>query len=69
MATFYSTDAEDAGFRLDHWRDGVTTATIVWRDGGGVTHERDLADEATALRALEWVGAHPRMQLVSFEMR
>jgi hypothetical protein len=31
-------------------------------------HERVLSDEDTALRALEWVGNHPRMTLVSFEV-
>jgi hypothetical protein len=69
MATLITDDDCDDGWRLDHWREGVTTARIVWRDGQGTEHDRVLTDEATALLALEWVGSRPRMTLVSFEMR
>jgi hypothetical protein len=64
----FSADGPDAGFRLDHWREGVTTARIVWWDAEGTSHERVLTDEATALLALEWVRTHPRMELVSFDV-
>jgi hypothetical protein len=68
MATVMDAGSDDGGFRLDRWREGVTSARIRWRDGQGVEHERVLGDEGTALSALDWVGGHPRMQLVAFEM-
>jgi hypothetical protein len=48
MATVMDSGSDGGGFRLDHWRDGVTSACIVWRDGQGVEHQRVLSDEATA---------------------
>jgi hypothetical protein len=45
---------------------GDTEGRIVWREAAGAEHERLIADEATALLALEWVAGHPHMQLVSF---
>jgi len=66
VATFLDGLPEDEGWRLDHWREGASSAHIVWRDGQAVEHERMLTDEATALLALSWVRGHPSMRLVAF---
>jgi len=55
-------------FRLDHFREGVTVAHVVWRDQEGNAHERVTCEEVRALALLDWVARHPRMTLVSFEM-
>ena len=62
MATFFEGLPDDEGWRLDHWREGASSAHIVWRDGQGVEHERTLTDEAAALLALTWVRGHRAKQ-------
>jgi hypothetical protein len=64
----YDSGTSDSGFRLDHWRDGVATARIVWRDGQGIEHERALADEDTP--CWRWSGLAPirALELVSVEV-
>ena len=58
MATFFDGLPDDEGWRLDHRREGASSAHIAWRAGQGVLHERTLANEATALLALTWVRGH-----------
>jgi hypothetical protein len=66
MATDNDPGPGDGGFRLDHFRDGVTVAHIVWQDCDGNQHERQTREEAKALALLDWIAQHPRMTLVSF---
>jgi hypothetical protein len=60
---------DDSGFRLDHFQEGVTVARAVWRDRrDGSEHMRETTEETKALALLDWIGQHPRMELVSFEV-
>jgi hypothetical protein len=43
VATFLDGLPDDEGWRLDHWREGASSAHIVWRDGRGIEHERTLS--------------------------
>lgn len=60
-------DPTEFGWRLDHFREGVTLARIKWRDGEGNEHERQTREEVKALILLAWVTRHPHMQPVSLE--
>lgn len=73
-----SADDDDAGFRLGHFRDGVSVATIRWIDLGspgvnidsvGVEHERQTSDEAEAVALLAWIAKRPDMMLISQQVR
>jgi hypothetical protein len=64
---FDAGDPTEFGWRLEYFREGVTVARIVGRDGDGNEHERQTSEEVKALILRAWVTRHPRMQLVSFE--
>jgi len=60
----------EAGFGLDHFRDGVSIAHFAWRDlRDGTEHERTTTEELRALTLLDWISQHPSMKLIRFETR
>ena len=64
----YSADHDDAGFRLGHFRDGVSVATIRWVDDLG-EHERQTSEESEAVALLAWIAKRPDVMLISQQVR
>ena len=62
MAIIVDGDATDYGWRLDHFREGVSEARVVWRDRDGNEHERVTREELKAIALLDWLAGHPRME-------
>jgi hypothetical protein len=61
---------DHSGFRLAYFVDGRSVAQIAWRNlRDSSEHSRVTTEKFKALALLDWVGAHPKMRLISFEVR